>query len=223
MARNFFLIFGPPGSGKGTQAELLSEKTNWPTISVGDLLRKERRENTELGKAMGAIMDRGELVPSEIANQLIQDRLEEKDAQEGVILDGYPRNVEELDDLLGLVRKGDMIQLILLEVKDEDILDRTATRLICSGCGAKYNTKYLPPKQSDLCDRCGSKLITRSDDKTEVVQRRLADYHKAVEEMLKATYKAHYTINIDGGQSIAQVQQDIWEAVERNIKDQQDQ
>jgi adenylate kinase len=213
-------MFGPPGSGKGTQAELLSNRSGWPTISVGDLLRKERREGTELGKTMGEIMDRGELVPEEIAIQLIQERLNEADAQIGVILDGYPRNVEELDDLLALVKKGDMIQLILLDVKDEDILDRTATRLICASCGAKYNTKYCPPKQANVCDRCNGALIIRSDDKPEVVNKRLNDYHQAVAEMLKATYKAHYTINIDGGQSIEKVEADIWEAIERNIKDQ---
>lgn len=216
MPRNIFLMFGSPGSGKGTQSTMLSKAINLPTISIGELLREERRLGSELGKQVEAIMDRGDLVPNELVNKLVTQRLNSEAAQHGVILDGFPRNQEQLADLLKITRETDALYLIQIEVDDEVVLERITGRRICA-CGANYHLKYKPSQKPDVCDQCGATLQIRSDDQPEVVKNRLVNYHQSLQGILSSN-KFKKVIKINGEQSIQVVHDDILTEVEKITK-----
>jgi adenylate kinase len=173
------ILIGPPGAGKGTQAERLQEDFRLPFISTGDMLRANVKDGTELGKAAKAHMDSGGLVPDELILAMAADRLDEHDTQDGFILDGFPRTqvqAEALENQLdGEGRR--VTAALLLEVPDAEIIRRIAGRRVCIKAGHNYHVDYDPPKIPDICDQDGSRLIQREDDRPEVVQKRLAVYH----------------------------------------------
>lgn len=183
------VMLGAPGSGKGTVAKLLTETLNIEHISTGDMFREEIKSGSELGKELENYMSDGKLVPDDVVIKILDERLSRPTAQNGVVLDGFPRTkiqAEHLKELLNA--KGKKINVaIQLNIPDEDIIYRTVKRRICSNkdCGAIYNLEFNKPKQEGICDICGNKLYRREDDNEETVKRRIDTYHKRSEPIIK--------------------------------------
>jgi adenylate kinase len=178
------IFLGPPGAGKGTQAERLAEDLKIKKISTGDILREAVAKGTELGQRAKSYMERGELVPDEIILGIIEEAINDED---GFILDGFPRNINQakaLDEMLS--RKAlNITHVIFLDVPDEEIIKRIAYRRVCLNCGAVYNLIFNPPKEDETCNNCGSKLVQREDDREEVVRKRLEVYRDSTEALVK--------------------------------------
>lgn len=195
------LLFGPPGSGKGTQAVLLSGSLEVPHISTGDIFRQNVKEGTELGREVQAIMQSGQLVPDALVNRIVEDRLAKPDCAGGFILDGYPRTVpqaEMLDALL--VRLGKDKVVINLQVDYNVIVARITARRSCPSCGAVYNLASNPPKNEGVCDRDGVALIQREDDKEEVMRKRFDAYNAQTLPVIDF-FRAHgyRVVDVTGG------------------------
>ena len=170
------ILLGPPGAGKGTQAEILNKKLDVPTISTGNILRAAVKNGTPVGLRAKEYMDAGKLVPDEVIIGVITERLAEPDCQKGFILDGVPRTIPQAE---ALEKAGITFDAVVsLEISDEEIVERMGGRRVCAKCGAPYHIKNLPPKVEGVCDACGGKLEARADDKPEVVCDRLTVYHK---------------------------------------------
>ena len=191
------IFLGPPGAGKGTQAERLSEDLKIKKISTGDILREAVAKGTELGQRAKLYMERGELVPDEIILGIIEEAIND---EEGFILDGFPRNINQakaLDEMLS--RKGlNITHVIFLDVPDEEIIKRIAYRRVCLNCGAVYNLIFNPPKEDEICNNCGSKLVQREDDREEVVRKRLEVYRDSTEALIKIYEERGVLRKIDG-------------------------
>ena len=170
------ILLGPPGAGKGTQAEILNKKLNIPTISTGNILRAAVKNGTPVGLKAKEYMDAGKLVPDEVIIGVISERLAEADCQNGFILDGVPRTIPQAEALEKAGISFDAV--VSIEISDEEIVERMAGRRVCTACGAPYHVKNMPPKVEGVCDACGGKLEARADDKPEVVRDRLQVYHK---------------------------------------------
>ena len=172
------IMLGAPGTGKGTIASILTEKLGIPQVSTGDIFRKHIGEQTELGKLAEKYISQGKLVPDDVTIGLVENRLEEDDVKEGIILDGFPRTVkqaEELDKMLE--NKGKQVDLVInLTTPEEEIVERIVNRRICSNCKSVYNLVLNPPKQEGICDKCGGELIKRKDDNEETVKQRFNSY-----------------------------------------------
>lgn len=184
----FIVMLGGPGSGKGTASEKLSEKYKLEHISTGDMLREEIKKESPLGLEVKGILAEGKLVSDEIVIKLIENKLSSEECKNGAILDGFPRTEKQAETLSEIVKKlGKKIDVAIeLDVSDEIIIDRIINRILCSNkeCGAIYNAKSHKPKVEGICDKCGSKLITRADDNRETVQNRLNVYHKESEGII---------------------------------------
>ena len=170
------ILLGPPGAGKGTQAEILNKKLCIPTISTGNILRAAVKNGTPVGLKAKEYMDAGKLVPDEVIIGVISERLAEADCQNGFILDGVPRTIPQAEALEKAGISFDAV--VSIEISDEEIVERMAGRRVCAACGAPYHVKNMPPKVEGVCDACGGKLEARADDKPEVVRDRLQVYHK---------------------------------------------
>lgn len=197
MARIINLILlGAPGAGKGTQAEIISEKYNIPALSTGAILREAMQAGTEMGLSAKSYIEAGALVPDEVVIGIIKDRLAEPDCKNGFILDGFPRTVPQAEalDEMGV----EITDVISIEVPDERILKRMSGRRVCKKCGATYHTEYKPSPNGEYC-ACGEKLTIRSDDDPEVVAKRLVTYHEQTEP-LKDFYAAKGKLKIVEGQ-----------------------
>jgi len=182
---NKLILLGAPGAGKGTQAEVLSEKLNIPIISTGNILKQAIREATPLGLEAAAYMNEGNLVPDSIIIGIIKERLAGEDCKDGYILDGVPRTIAQAE---ALDEMGVAVDCVLsLEVSDQVIIDRMSGRVICSLCGSSYHRVSKKPQVEGKCDRCGGELVTRPDDAPETVLKRLVAYHEQTEP-LKAYY-----------------------------------
>lgn len=184
------IMLGAQGTGKGTVAGILSQKLGIPQISTGDIFRKNVKEETNLGIEANKYMKNGQLVPDEITVPMVANRLEEDDAKNGVILDGFPRTIaqaEKLDEMLN--KKGNKIDLVInLTTPREEIIERILTRRVCSNqdCKATYNIVMHPPKVEGICDKCGSKLIQREDDTSEdAIRRRLSIYDEQTSPLVE--------------------------------------
>lgn len=201
---NLNLIFlGPPGAGKGTQARKLSAKFNIPQISTGDLMRASVSSGTPIGRRLKKHMGSGALVPDELVFEILLDRLEDPDCQQGFILDGVPRTVyqaEFLDQALKK-KKFPISAVILIEVPDEDITKRLTARRNCK-CGASYHLEFQKPKIDDICDYCGKKLFQRKDDTAEVIEKRLIVYHKQTCPLIDFYQKQKNLYPVDGKKKI---------------------
>jgi adenylate kinase len=211
---NNVVIFGPQGSGKGTQGERLSKKLGIPDISSGALFRAEVERNTGLGRDIADYITSGQLVPSDMVRQVIRDRISEQDTLEGAIFDGYPRTVEQaetLDELLTEVGRQ-VTHVILLELSDEEAVKRLSGRRVCTNdrCRLSYHIDFKPPvKDKDHCDRCGSPLIQRQDDVPEAIKQRLDVYHKDTSPLIDFYNQRGIVFRIDGSQTIDKVEKDI--------------
>ena len=186
MAELNLVLLGPPGSGKGTQGERLQDDFRLPYYATGDILREAVRDETEIGKQAKEYMDRGDLVPDEVIIDVITDRINSNEAQDGFILDGFPRTVpqaEALDEAMdGLGR--DISAAVLIDVPDEEVVRRLSGRRICAKKGHVFHVDFDPPKNEDVCDVCGARLLIRDDDKPEVVKHRLGTYHEKTEPLV---------------------------------------
>ncbi|MCM8792229.1 MAG: adenylate kinase [Candidatus Omnitrophica bacterium] len=177
------VILGPPGAGKGTQAKSLAEKFKLTHISTGDLLRENVKENTALGLKAKEFIDKGELVPDELVNEMVTKKL--NSLKDGFVLDGYPRNLSQakfLDSLLKETRRDSFI--IYLDTSEKVVIERLSGRRICSNCQAIYHIKNMPPKKDSLCDVCRGTLYQRPDDTVEMIKKRLQVYLKETQPIL---------------------------------------
>jgi len=191
------ILLGAPGAGKGTQAEIISDHLQIPTISTGNIIREALKSGTEMGVKAKSYMDAGQLVPDEVVIGIIQDRLAQDDCQNGFILDGFPRTIPQAE---ALDRMGIVIDRVIdIEVADETIARRVSGRRVCLKCGATYHVDYKKPTVDGVCDRCGDTLVQRKDDMPETVQDRLKVYHEQTEP-LKDYYAACGKLVIVEGQ-----------------------
>jgi len=180
------ILLGPPGAGKGTQAKKLTQAFDIPQISTGDMLRAAVKSGTPLGKQAKAFMDAGGLVPDEVVIGIVKERLAENDCGKGFILDGFPRTIPQAEALDRVTKElGKEIRFVLsLEVDQNNLMERLCGRRTCTGCGAMYHVKFNPPKVEGKCDKCGTALIQRDDDKEETITNRLSNYNKATAPLL---------------------------------------
>jgi adenylate kinase len=200
------ILFGPQGSGKGTQADLLVEKYKLYHLSMGDELRKEIKKGTPLGKKISKIVNRGDLVPSKITNNISLKISKRKECKNGIIFDGYPRSMEQWIFLKNNFKIGATIEIILSE---KESVRRIASRRVCPKCGHNYNTIWLKPKISRYCDIDHAKLIHREDDKPLEIKRRLKIYHTQTEPLKKEYKKQKILYTINGARPIKLVNNEI--------------
>ncbi len=191
------IFLGAPGAGKGTQAEIVSERLAIPTISTGAIIREAIKNGTEMGLAAKQYTDAGALVPDEVVIGIIRERLAAKDCENGFILDGFPRTVPQAEALDGMGIVPDAV--VSMEVPDETIVERMSGRRVCDKCGASYHVKYHPSEKGELCEKCGNPLSIRRDDAPEVVKSRLTVYHESTEP-LKDFYAAKGLLRLVEGQ-----------------------
>jgi len=180
VAETNLILLGPPGAGKGTQAERLQADFELAHISTGDMLRAQVAQGTELGAEAQKFMNAGELVPDEVILGMIAQRISEQDARDGFLLDGFPRNVEQADALAAMLVDAQrrLTAALLIEVSDDEVVRRLAGRRVCMKSGHVYHVEFDPPKHEDACDQDGSRLIQREDDREETIRRRLEVYRR---------------------------------------------
>ena len=196
------ILLGPPGAGKGTQAKLLVEQFEIPQLSTGDMLRQAVAEETPVGLKAKAIMDQGKLVPDEIVNDIVSDRLDQDDCQNGFILDGYPRTLEQADALGAMLddKRKPLDCVVELRVEDDDqLIERVAGRFTCGNCGEGYHEMFKQPKEEGVCDRCGaSDFRRRADDNAETMRTRLHAYYKETSPLIGYYYAKGMLRRVDG-------------------------
>jgi len=202
------LVFlGPPGSGKGTQANKLSEKLGIPHISLGDILRDEVHRETEIGKQIKEIMNAGKLVPDTITIELTRSRISQPDSQAGFILDGFPRSWAQATALDEMVKTLplELKAVIYFSINEDQVVDRLSGRRSCKDCGAVYHVKHNPPKVAGICDRCGGKLFQRADDEEEAIRTRFEVYGKQTKPLIEHYLEMGKLVELDAGKPIAEV------------------
>ncbi len=194
------VLLGPPGAGKGTQAQALSALWGIPQIASGDLLRAVVREDSELGREAKGYMDRGQLVPDEFVLQLIAERFRKKDASEGFILDGFPRNLAQAEALAArLVRAGlKLDKVVAVMLPDAEIVKRISGRRTCRKCAAMFHVVFEPPARAGVCDKCGGELYQREDDAEETVRERIKVYDAATRPLLDYYGRLSLLARVDG-------------------------
>ncbi len=194
------ILLGAPGAGKGTQAEVISEKYNIPTISTGNIIRAALKNGTEMGLKAKAYTEQGKLVPDDVVIGIIRERLAEADCKEGFILDGFPRTIpqaEALDDM-GIT----MDAALSIEVADSEIVKRMSGRRVCEKCGASYHTEYKKPAVDGVCNMCDGKLVIRKDDEPETVLNRLNVYHEQTEPLKDYYNKQNKLLIVEGQEDV---------------------
>jgi adenylate kinase len=176
------IIFGPPGSGKGTYASRLQDKLGVNVVAMGDIFREILKEETPIGKKVKGFVEKGLLVPDNVVIEVLKQRLAKVSAKKGFILDGFPRTIEQAKALNGV---SNIDVVIRLTVPDWIIIERLSTRRICKSCGEVYNIRYLKPKVESVCDKCGGQLYQRSDDTAEVIKERIQVYERQTQPILQ--------------------------------------
>lgn len=198
------VIMGPPGSGKGTRAHIISDIYDIPVITTGDMLREAIREETEYGKVAKKYVEQGDLVPDRVVNGIVRDRMSQPDVKKGFILDGFPRSksqadaLDEILDDLGM----ELTHVLYVKVPDEVIINRLSKRRTCPECGTVYNLESAPPEKDEICDKCGSKLVQREDDKPEVIKHRLEVYREKTKPLLERYHERDLVVEASGEGSI---------------------
>ena len=205
------ILLGPPGAGKGTQAAGIVEKYNIPHISTGDIFRKNIKEGTDLGKRAKEYIDQGLLVPDELTVGLVTDRITQADCENGFMLDGFPRNVSQAEQLDAFLKENniELSNVINIEVDKNILVSRAVGRRICKSCGATYHVEFNPPKIEGVCNVCQGELYQRADDNEETVSKRIQVYLDETRPLADYYAKVGILSNINGQQSIDEVFGDI--------------
>lgn len=205
------ILMGLPGAGKGTQAEKISEKYGVPHISTGDMFRLAIKEGTELGKKAKRYLDEGALVPDEVTNGIVEERLSKDDCKKGFLLDGFPRTIPQAEALQQITEKLNkkLDYVIHVDVPEEKLLERLTGRRVCPTCGATYHVVNNPPKREGICDKDDAKLIQRDDDTEETVGKRLAVNLEQTKPLLEFYEKLGIVVTVNGDQPIDKVFEDI--------------
>ena len=193
-------MLGAPGAGKGTQAEMISEKYGLPHIYTGDIFLANIKKGTDLGKEAKQYMDKGQLVPDELTVRILLDRVAQADCKNGYVLDGFPRTIPQAEVLdAELTKLNDKVDFAInVDVPDENIINRMSGRRACVTCGATYHVQFAPPAKENICDKCGSELILRDDDKPETVKNRLDVYHKQTQPLIEYYSNKGVLKEVDG-------------------------
>lgn len=212
------ILMGPPGAGKGTQAEKLVELYQIPHISTGDMFRKAQKDGTELGLKAKSYMEKGQLVPDEVTVGIVKERLAEEDCKDGFLLDGFPRTVQQADALDGILKELNMAldRVINIEVDKSFLVDRLTGRRVCKACGATFHVINKVPKVEGVCDKCGGELYQRNDDKIETVSSRLDVYAAQTAPLIEYYQSKGIMSSIDGSRSMENVLADIRSALGSN-------
>jgi adenylate kinase len=214
------MLLGPPGAGKGTQADMLIKELEIPHISTGDMFRAAIANGTELGKKAKAFMDAGHLVPDEVTVGIVRERLSQPGCAGGFILDGFPRTIAQAD-ALGATLEAMGVKLdtvIHIQIGRDDLIARLTGRRVCRSCGSTYHVVFNAPRKDDVCDQCGGELYQRGDDTLETVANRLDVYERQTEPLLRYYQEKGLLVNIDGTQAAGAVCNDILKALGREPK-----
>ncbi len=209
--RRIIVVLGPQGSGKGTQAGLLAQHFGFPMITMSDLLREEIATGSVRGQRIKELIDRGQMAPEEISNELLAKRLAQPEAAIGAIIDGYPRNLIQFQAFHLFARPT---EVILLDLTDELALRRLSGRRICA-CGRIYHLEWNPPQRDEVCDACGAKLMVRADDHPEAIRTRLEIYHRETEPVLTRYREQGILRVVDASLPIHLVHEEILKALEQ--------
>lgn len=201
------IMLGAPGAGKGTQAKMIAEKYGIPHISTGDIFRANIKQGTPLGMEAKGFMDKGQLVPDTLTVRILLDRVADDDCKNGYVLDGFPRTIPQAEVLeKALSEMDDKVDYAIdVDVPDENIVRRMGGRRACVTCGATYHIEHVPPKKEGICDKCGSELILRDDDKPETVKKRLAVYHEQTSPLKDFYNKKGILKTVDGTKDMMEV------------------
>ncbi|MGM0420137.1 MAG: adenylate kinase [Bacillota bacterium] len=215
------LVFlGLPGAGKGTQAKKLSKNYGIPHISTGDIFREAIKNKTDLGVKAKEYIDAGELVPDNITNGIVKERLKKEDCSNGFILDGYPRTLDQAEALdKALESLNTSLDLVLyIHVEEEELIRRLTGRRICEDCGATYHVDFNPPKEEGVCDKCGGNLIQRDDDNEETVQRRIAVNKEKTKKLIDYYTERNLLTKIHANKSINEVYEEIKSVLKEKVE-----
>ncbi len=217
-----FIFIGPPGSGKGTQTKMLSKDYNLPHIDTGSLLREEVSSGSDEGKLADSFMEKGQLVPIELVSKIIKNRLLKQDCQNGFILDGYPRSLEQayaLDEILKEIDKNILVQpyVFYFEVDQKQLVERLVNRRSCSKCGAIFNLKTMKLQDETKCEKCGGNLVKRDDDTEEVANKRFTTYFEQTAPLIDLYTKRGLLIKLNAGLSIDEIYKNLTGAIKENV------
>ena len=205
------ILLGPPGAGKGTQAEVLSKHFDIPTISTGAMIRAEIRAESPLGLSAKKLIEEGQLLGDEVILGMLKERLNAPDCKNGFILDGVPRTIAQAEAIKGF---SDIDCAVSIELPDDVIVERLSGRRECAGCGATFHMSFNPSAKGEICDKCGAKLTQRADDMPDTIRKRLDVYHKQTEPLINFYKKEGLLRSIDGSNGISKITEDIIKAVE---------
>lgn len=216
----YVVLLGPPGAGKGTQAEMISAKLGLAHVSSGDLFRQNIKNQTELGKEVDAILKRGDLVPDDLTIRMVKDRLKQPDCKAGAVLDGFPRTPAQAQALNSMLADfGGKVDVVpYIQVDEEELVKRLSGRWVCRAEGHVYHQVFNPPKKTGVCDIDGSELYQRDDDKRETVQRRIHVYMEQTAPLIEHYRNDGTLVEVDGAQAIEKVTADLLAALPGGAK-----
>ncbi len=202
------ILFGPPGSGKGTQAQILKDRYHIPQVSTGEILRGEVEKKTRLGLKAKGFMEKGLLVPDELVLEMVENRLKEENCEKGFILDGFPRNITQAEAL-----DIPIDRVISLDIEEEELIRRLSGRRVCEDCGANYHIVSNRPKSEGICDRCGGKLYQRADDNEDTIKERLGVYERETAPLISFYEVKGPLRRVEGKGAVGEVSERITEVL----------
>ncbi|MBI5530687.1 MAG: nucleoside monophosphate kinase [Candidatus Doudnabacteria bacterium] len=214
MKKLRIIMLGRPGSGKGTQADLLAVKYNIAYIGMGAMLREEIKKDTAIGKLIAPALSKGILIPEKITDELIKKRLQKQDCKKGYLLDGYPRNLAQARFLETITKVNFVFDIV---IEDDAVIERLGGRLSCY-CGEVYHIDTKPPRSDNKCDKCGKKLYARKDDNPKVIKHRLKVYHRQTEPLIKLYQSQGVLYRVNGNRAIEEIFEDIVRIIKKARK-----